>query len=130
MIAKAIGTETVWEQSPQLEHHPLFGDRETGRSSARQVERFLVHPNVIKSLPTGRAVVITKVPEARVRLVQVSRPVVPTRPTAHGLARVDRTVASATPSHARMRSSSADREHPRGPARQLPSPRRDGPQLQ
>jgi conjugal transfer pilus assembly protein TraD len=72
MIAKLAGTETVLEYSPQLERHPLFGNRETGRGSAREVERFLVHPNVIKTLPTGEAVVITKVPEARVRVVQVS----------------------------------------------------------
>jgi len=53
MIAKLAGTETVWQQSHQIEHHPLFGDRQTGRSVAREVERFLIHPNVIKSLPTG-----------------------------------------------------------------------------
>jgi hypothetical protein len=74
MIAQLAGTETVWEQSHQIEHHPLFGDRETGRSVTRQVERFLVHPNVIKSLPTGRAVVITKVPDTRVRVVDIWPP--------------------------------------------------------
>jgi hypothetical protein len=74
LIAKLAGTETVWEYAPQLEHHPLFGNRETGRVSAREVERFLVHPNVIKSLPTGQAVVITKVPETRVRVVQIAPP--------------------------------------------------------
>ncbi len=72
LIAKLAGTETVMEYTPQLERHPLFGHRETGRGSSREVERFIVHPNVIKSLPTGQAVVITKVPEARVRLVHVS----------------------------------------------------------
>ena len=72
MIAQVAGTETVWQQSHQIEHHPLFGDRQTGRSVAREVERFLVHPNVIKSLPTGRAVVITKVPDTKVRIVDVS----------------------------------------------------------
>jgi hypothetical protein len=76
MIAQLAGTETVWEHSHQIEHHPLFGDRETGRSVAREVERFLVHPNVIKSLPTGRAVVITKVPDSRVQIVDVTPPAI------------------------------------------------------
>ncbi|MGN6169751.1 MAG: type IV secretory system conjugative DNA transfer family protein [Solirubrobacteraceae bacterium] len=74
MIAQLGGTETVWEQSHQIEHLPLLGDRQTGRSVAREVERFLVHPNVIKSLPTGRAVVITKVPDTRVRITDVFPP--------------------------------------------------------
>jgi ABC-type oligopeptide transport system ATPase subunit len=74
MIAQLAGTETVWEHSHQIEHGPLFGDRRTGRSVAREVERFLVHPNVIKSLPTGRAVVITKVPDTKVRIVDVAPP--------------------------------------------------------
>jgi hypothetical protein len=74
MVAQLAGTETVWEQSRQIEHHPLFGDRQTGRSVAREVERFLVHPNVIKSLHTGRALVITKVPDTRVRVVDVLAP--------------------------------------------------------
>lgn len=133
MIANAIGTETVWEQSPQLEHHPLFGDRETGRSSARQVERFVIHPNVIKSLPTGRAVVITKVPEARVRVVQVAAgPDLPRVAMAphrggYGLGRVDAASAPAPLDRTPRRSSSP------GPAQQRPPGRavtRGGPELQ
>jgi hypothetical protein len=74
MVAKLAGTEAVWEHTHQIEHHPLFGDRHTGRSVAREVERFLVHPNVIKSLHTGRALIITKVPDTRVRVVDVCPP--------------------------------------------------------
>ncbi len=77
LIADLAGTETVWEETHQIEHHPLLGARRSDRSTARQVERYLVHPNVIKSLPTGRAVVITKVPEARVQIVTVTPPASP-----------------------------------------------------
>jgi conjugal transfer pilus assembly protein TraD len=124
MIAKLAGTETVWEYSHHVEHHPIFGDRETGRSTAREVERFLVHPNVIKSLPTGQAVVITKVPETSVRVVRVTRPSV--SPPA--------SVSTGVPAHASGLAGDVGgaRLHSRaGPHRQpeLPVPRREGPEL-
>jgi hypothetical protein len=126
MIAKLAGTETVWEYSRQLEHHPLFGDRETGRSTAREVERFLIHPNVIKSLPTGQAVVITKVPETRVKVVSVSRPMA--SPPAAGPR------GRAPTAHASGRGDQARQPGPHCPVdphlqRQLQGPSRDGPEL-
>jgi ABC-type oligopeptide transport system ATPase subunit len=135
MIAQLAGTETVWEQSHQLEHRPLFGDRQTGRSVAREVERFLVHPNVIKTLPTGRAVVITKVPDTKVRIVDVCAPrsgqawprdhpamsssnpePQDYAPTRHASGRGNYVGQATSSHHARKR-----------PA--LPAPRRDGPDL-
>lgn len=74
LVADLAGTETVWEETHQFERHPFFGTRATGRSTARQVERFVIHPNVIKSLPTGHAVVITKVPETRAQLARITPP--------------------------------------------------------
>ena len=41
---------------------------------AGEVERFALHPNVIKGLRTGEAVVITKQPAARARTVRVGPP--------------------------------------------------------
>ena len=119
MVAQLAGTETVWEHSHQVEHHPLFGDRETGRSVARQVERFLIHPNVIKSLPTGQAVVITNVPDTRVRVASV------------------RAVATTVPREplrlAQVPDATARGASHRSPApvrgRQPPPPTRDGPAL-
>ncbi|MBV9167837.1 MAG: type IV secretion system DNA-binding domain-containing protein [Solirubrobacterales bacterium] len=81
LIADIAGTETVWEETHQVQRHPLFGARISGRSTARQVERYIVHPNVIKSLPTGRAVVITKIPQTRVRIVDIDPPAAPGDPT-------------------------------------------------
>jgi type IV secretory pathway TraG/TraD family ATPase VirD4 len=71
MIAEMAGTRRVWESTVGLQRHPLFGTRPSGHATQRQVERFIIDPNEIKSLPTGHAVVITKVPEARARTVRV-----------------------------------------------------------
>jgi hypothetical protein len=43
------------------------------RASRRQVERFLVDPNEIKTLPVGHAVALTKLPSSEVRRVRVAR---------------------------------------------------------
>lgn len=72
-IAQMVGTQTVWERTQQIARHPLLGSYRTGRATMRQAERFIVHPNEIKMLPTGRAVVITKLPEPQARTVQVAR---------------------------------------------------------
>jgi conjugal transfer pilus assembly protein TraD len=71
-IAQIAGTETVWDQSNQVTSHPLLGTRRTGRATRRQVERFLVHPNEVKTLPTGQAVVISKLPRTSVQTVLVA----------------------------------------------------------
>jgi conjugal transfer pilus assembly protein TraD len=73
-IAQMIGTETAWEHTYQTGNRPLLGRPGSGRGTRRQVERFVVHPNEIKTLPTGHAVVITKLPTASARTVRVTRP--------------------------------------------------------
>ena len=74
MIAKMAGTQWVWEETRHVRGllHPGNGPR----ASRRQVERFLVHPNEIKSLPVGHAVALTKLPTSQVRRVRVG----PARP--------------------------------------------------
>jgi type IV secretory pathway TraG/TraD family ATPase VirD4 len=59
-IALMVGTERVWETTHQTAGR-LFGGYDTGRGTRREVERFIVHPNEIQSLPTGEAVVISKI---------------------------------------------------------------------
>lgn len=128
LIADIAGTETVWEETHQVDHHPLFGARASGRSTARQVERYLVHPNVIKSLPTGHAVVVTKVPETRVRIVRVNPPGVPPGPRAPTTDRQggedfpprDRAVKRSASERGRRIGRAQPRSAPR---RQLPAPR-------
>ena len=67
-IAQMIGTEQVWEETRNIQG-PL--GRGSYRGSRRLVERFVVHPNVIKSLPTGQAVMITKTPVAQATRLRV-----------------------------------------------------------
>jgi hypothetical protein len=70
-IAQMAGTERVWDVTRQLGGGPLGGGR---RGTRRQVEEFIVHPNEIKGLRTGQAVVISKIRGGRPRTVRVSPP--------------------------------------------------------
>jgi conjugal transfer pilus assembly protein TraD len=72
-IAQMAGTVQVWEETQQL-GGGLLGPYGNGRGTRRRAERFVVHPNEIKSLRTGEAVLITKLPTARARTVKVARP--------------------------------------------------------
>jgi conjugal transfer pilus assembly protein TraD len=74
MIAEMVGTERVWEHSYQTGGHLVFGRHDTGRGTRREVERFIIDPNEIKSLPVGEAVVITKLPASRARTVRIAPP--------------------------------------------------------
>lgn len=73
-VAQMAGTQRVWESSYQLGHGTPFGRRGEDRESRRQVEQFIVHPNTIKTLRTGQAVVISKHPEATARTIRVTPP--------------------------------------------------------
>jgi conjugal transfer pilus assembly protein TraD len=72
MIAEMAGTRTVWEETEQIGN--VWSGGYGRRGTRREVERFVVHPNQIKSLRTGEAVMITKLPRAIVRLLTVSPP--------------------------------------------------------
>ncbi len=67
-IAQMIGTEQVWEETRSIQGPLARGAR---RGTRRQVERFIVHPNEIKSLRTGQAVLITKTPLAQATRLSV-----------------------------------------------------------
>jgi len=71
-IAQMIGTERVWEETRVMQSP--FGRGPASRGTRRQVEQFIVHPNEIKSLGTGQAVMITKTPVARTTRLRVSPP--------------------------------------------------------
>jgi conjugal transfer pilus assembly protein TraD len=72
-IAQMAGTVKVWEETHQIGGR-LLGRYDTGRGTRRQVDEFVVDPNLIKGLRTGDAVVITKQPAAAVRTVRVGPP--------------------------------------------------------
>jgi conjugal transfer pilus assembly protein TraD len=88
MIADMIGTERVWEETRTVQGP--FGRRTAMRGTRRLVDRHVVDPNEIKTLPTGRLVMITKTPVAAVTRVQV-------RPLQHVEARSGRAPAVAVP---------------------------------
>ncbi len=71
-VAQMAGTVRRWEET-QLTGTLLSG-APTGRGSRRLVEQYVVHPNEVKTLRTGEAVVISKTPRARVAKVRVMPP--------------------------------------------------------
>jgi hypothetical protein len=68
-----VGTEEVWEETRQTGGR-MFGGYDTGRGTRRLTEKFIIHPNKIKALPTGEAVIISKIGGARARTVRVTPP--------------------------------------------------------
>jgi hypothetical protein len=79
MVAQMAGTELVWEHTIQS-GGGLLGRYATRGSTRRQVERFVVHPNQIKTLGTGDAIVMTKQPTAQTRAMHVRPPQHDVRP--------------------------------------------------
>jgi hypothetical protein len=75
-VAQMAGTETVWEESERIGGSPLagslLGGHRNGRGTRRLGEQFVVHPNEIKSLGTGQAVLISKLRGGRPGTVRVA----------------------------------------------------------
>jgi type IV secretory pathway TraG/TraD family ATPase VirD4 len=82
-LALIAGTRQVWHQTFQTDAlipGSTAGQLNTGMGTKRQVDEYRVHPNTLKTLRTGEAVLIRKHPRPDVRVVRV----VP--PTSHGRA--------------------------------------------
>jgi conjugal transfer pilus assembly protein TraD len=73
MAAQLAGTHQVWERTIQT-GGGLLGRYDTRRGTRRLVEQFVIHPNQIKRLTTGEAIVITKQPSAQTRAMRVRPP--------------------------------------------------------
>ncbi len=69
MIAQMAGTHQVWEQTENL--RSVFAPRGGSRGTRRLAERYSVHPNEVKTLAIGAAVLLTKLPTAEVQRVRV-----------------------------------------------------------
>jgi conjugal transfer pilus assembly protein TraD len=72
-VAQMAGTERVWESSYQLAAG-AFGRQRTSRETRRSIEQPVIHPNTVKRLRTGQAVIIAKHPEASARTIRVAPP--------------------------------------------------------
>lgn len=70
MISGMAGTRTVQKETIQTEKF-LFMDIPSGMKSVRDTEEYIVHPNIIKSLPVGRCVSIKKFPYSRAHVVEI-----------------------------------------------------------
>lgn len=72
LVAQMAGTERVWEETRQV-GAGWFGGPLRGATS-RQVERFVLDPNLIMTLRTGEAAVISKLRGGRPGVVRVTGP--------------------------------------------------------
>lgn len=70
IISGIAGTRRAWKKTMQSERVWLF-DVPSGKNSLREVEEFVIHPNLIKSLRVGKCVCVKKYPKSRAYLVDV-----------------------------------------------------------
>jgi conjugal transfer pilus assembly protein TraD len=68
-LANAIGTENTYQLTFQTDANSISGY--TGMGSARNVKEFIVHPDEIKRLRTGEAIILRKIPEFKVQRAKV-----------------------------------------------------------
>lgn len=70
IISGMAGTRKAWKKTVQTERMWLL-DVPSGKNSLREVEEFVIHPNLVKSLKVGRCVCVKKYPESRAYLINV-----------------------------------------------------------
>jgi hypothetical protein len=71
-VSQLVGTEWTWEQTRMM--RGPFPRPGTVRGTERLTERPVVHPNAIKRLSPGQALVVTKLPRAGMDWVAVTAP--------------------------------------------------------
>ena len=71
LIASISGTKTTKKVTEQAKDNWLFGDEKTGMKSVREVEEFVIHPNVIRSLAVGECVMVGKYGKASSAVVKI-----------------------------------------------------------
>jgi hypothetical protein len=72
MAAEIAGTERRWEETRRI-GGPLFPGP-GGRGTRREVERFIIEPNQVKTLQTGEAVLISKLGVRRPQVIKLAPP--------------------------------------------------------
>jgi type IV secretory pathway TraG/TraD family ATPase VirD4 len=77
-FAKSFGTKTTEKATERRQKHSL-GETRTGEGSVREVEEFIFHPNTIRQLGTGEAIVSIPHPKGvkMVRLKASKKPDLP-----------------------------------------------------
>lgn len=69
VLAAVIGTEDTW----QMTHQHDTSQGATGMGSARLVKEFVVHPDGIKQLKTGEAIIVRKTPKFQIHQTKIIR---------------------------------------------------------
>jgi conjugal transfer pilus assembly protein TraD len=72
LVAQIAGTEKVWEETRQIGGTIFRGFPAAG--TRREAEQFVVHPNEIKSLRTGDAVLISKLRSDHAQTIKATAP--------------------------------------------------------
>ncbi|HET9720630.1 MAG TPA: TraM recognition domain-containing protein [Solirubrobacteraceae bacterium] len=73
-VAQLAGTVRGWERSYSVRRSGRWGGERVEQGSLRQVDRYVVEPDRVRSLQTGEAVVIVKTPVSRAQVTRVVRP--------------------------------------------------------
>jgi ABC-type branched-subunit amino acid transport system ATPase component len=66
-----LGTQKVEKETHQAEEEMFFGDKKTGMKSVREVEEYVVHPNQLKSLKTGEALLVSTKVDVHFSLIKI-----------------------------------------------------------
>jgi type IV secretory pathway TraG/TraD family ATPase VirD4 len=75
LICGIAGTRRVKEVTHQFDSKMLFRIP-TGMQSQKEVDEFIIHPNVVKSLGVGECVVVSKYPRQSSKLLKIAQPLV------------------------------------------------------
>lgn len=73
-LASVIGTTDSYEVTYQVQEKGLFASGRTGLGSLRQTREFIVHPDEIKRLGTGEAILVRKACGFKVEKVRIRNP--------------------------------------------------------
>jgi conjugal transfer pilus assembly protein TraD len=85
-VSRMAGTKLVWRETRPLKRGlTLRGGDSAPRGSVREHEEPVVHPNTIKRLPTGQAVLVTHVPSPTVVRVRIDPAAPPSARTHAGI---------------------------------------------
>lgn len=71
LISGICGTRKTKEVTEQAKSNWIFGDEKTGMKSIKEVDEFVIHPNVIRSLGVGECVLVQKYPSSKAMLIKV-----------------------------------------------------------
>lgn len=69
-MAEVVGTQKIYQKTLNTKES-LLGKRPTGEGSVQTQDEYIVHPNVLKNLGQGQAVVIKKIPEMSAEPTQI-----------------------------------------------------------